>query len=244
MQWFIKQANASGYDDQHENFMLLVEKGDMDKVFMYLRKNDIDQVLGSVEQKSKRAPLHIAAKYGHHHLIEFFLNKGAKIEARDKMLKTALHYACENGHTEVVRMLMDHNAEPDDRDNCGRTALHYAIYSGKTDIMALLTQHTTDIVLLKDHAGRTPLHHAVFMEANQVLMISKLLDFGADINALDTDNRTCLHHAAEAGKARVIPVLIQRGAHTSLKDSLLKKTPLEMAKDDHIKELMIAYCSP
>lgn len=122
--------------------------------------------------------------------------------------------------------------------------MHYAVYSGKTDIMALLTQHSTNIIHEKDHAGRTPLHHAVFMEANQVLMISKLLDYGADINALDSDKRSCLHHAAEAGKARVIPVLIQRGAHTSLKDSLLKKTPLEMAANDHIKELMIAYCSP
>ena len=141
-------------------------------------------------------------------------------------------------------MLMDNGADPFDRDNCGRTALHYAVYSGRTEIMALLTQHTTDIVHMKDHAGRTALHHAVFMEANQVLMISKLLDFGADVNVLDSDRRTALHHAAESNKPRVIPVLIQRGAHTSLKDSLLKKTPLEMAANDHIKELMIAYCSP
>ena len=175
------------------------------------------------------------------HLVEFFLNKGANIEARDKLLKTPLHYGCENGNHMVVKMLMDNGADPFDRDNCGRTALHYAVYSGKTEIMALLTQHTTDIIHMKDHAGRTALHHAVFMEANQVLMISKLLDFGADVNCLDSDKRTALHHAAESNKPRIIPVLIQRGAHTSLKDSLLKKTPLEMAANDHIKELMIAY---
>jgi len=108
----------------------------------------------------------------------------------------------------VVKMLMDNGADPFDRDNCGRTALHYAVYSGRTEIMALLTQHTTDIVHMKDHAGRTALHHAVFMEANQVLMISKLLDFGADVNVLDSDRRTALHHAAESNKPRVIPVLI------------------------------------
>lgn len=75
-------------------------------------------------------------------------------------------------------------------------------------------------------------------------MISKLLDYGADVNALDSDRRTALHHAAEANKARCIPILIQRGALTGLKDSLLKKTPLEMAANDHIKELIIAYCAP
>ena len=29
-----------------------------------------------------------------------------------------------------------------------------------------------------------------------------------------------------------------------MKDKLLNKTPLECAANDHIKELMIAYCSP
>ena len=41
------------------------------------------------------------------HLIELFLNKGADIEARDKLLKTPLHYACEYGHTLVVKTLME-----------------------------------------------------------------------------------------------------------------------------------------
>jgi hypothetical protein len=36
--------------------------------------------------------------------------------------------------------------------------------------------------------------------------------------------------------------LIQRGAQTFLKDSLTNKTPLELAMNDHIKELIIAYC--
>lgn len=103
---------------------------------------------------------------------------------------------------------MDNGADPFEKDNCGRTAMHYSMYCGRTDIMVALTQHTNDIVHMKDHAGRTPLHHAVFMEANQVLMISKLLDYGADVNAFDADHRTPLHHAAESSKAKVIPVLI------------------------------------
>ena len=119
--------------------MKMVSIGDLDKVFKYLRKNKIDEVLSSVEENSKRSPLHIASKSGHLHLVEFFLNKNANLEARDKLLKTALHYACENGHTLVVKLLMDNNADPFEKDNAGRTALHYAVYSGKTDITALLT---------------------------------------------------------------------------------------------------------
>lgn len=184
MHWFIKSATTSpGYDDAHEQFMKHVESGNMDQVFMYLRKNDASNVLQAVEQKSKRSPLHIAAKFGYHHLVKFFLDREANIEARDKLLKTPLHYACEFGHTLVVKELLERGADPMDKDNCGRTSLHYAVCSGQTDIVTRLTQQSTDIVHITDHGGRTPLHHAVFMEANQVRLISQLLDYGANINA-------------------------------------------------------------
>ena len=139
MHWFVKQASATGYDDQHESFMKHVIKGDIEKVLLYLRKNDTAKVLGSVEQTSKRSPLHLATKHGHLHLVEFLLNKGANIEARDKLLKTSLHYACENGHLLVVKMLLDNNADPFEKDNCGRSTLHYAIYSGNRDMIDLIT---------------------------------------------------------------------------------------------------------
>lgn len=75
-------------------------------------------------------------------------------------------------------------------------------------------------------------------------MALKLLNFGADINALDNERRTPLHHAAEAGKARIIPLLVQRGASTGTRDTLKGKTPLELASSDHIKELIIVHSSP
>lgn len=39
-------------------------------------------------------------------------------------------------------------------------------------------------------------------------MVLKLLNLGADVNCFDNDRRTPLHHAAESGKARVIPILV------------------------------------
>ena len=75
-------------------------------------------------------------------------------------------------------------------------------------------------------------------------MVLKLLNEGADVNALDNERRTVLHHAAEAGKARVIPILVQRGASTGTKDTLKNMTPLELAANDHIKELIIVHSSP
>jgi ankyrin repeat protein len=75
-------------------------------------------------------------------------------------------------------------------------------------------------------------------------MAIKLLNLGADVNAFDLDRRTALHHAAESGKARMIPLLVQRGATTGTKDTLKGLTPIELAATDHIKELIIVHSTP
>ena len=123
--------------------------------------------------------------------------------------------------------------------------MHYACCSTCVEQLTILTQHGEDLVHMKDHAGRTPLHYTVFNTMpRQLEMAVKLLNLGADVNALDSDRRTPLHHAAEAGKARLIPLLVQRGATTGTKDSLKGMTPIELACNDHIKELIIVHSSP
>lgn len=68
-----------------------------------------------------------------------------------------------------------------------------------------------------------------------------MLDYGADVNCLDADKRTPLHHAADGGIVWAVDLLIRRGASTHLKDGLAKKTPIELATNYHIKELILSY---
>ena len=145
----------------------------------------------------------------------------------------------------VVKLLLDNNADPYEIDSSGRTAIHYACCSTCVEQLTLLTQHGEDLVHIKDHAGRTALHYTIFNSMpRQLEMAVKLLNLGADVNALDLDRRTPLHHAAESGKARMIPLLVQRGATTGTKDTLKGMTPIELASTDHIKELIIVHSSP
>lgn len=60
------------------------------------------------------------------------------------------------------------------------------------------------------------------------------------MNALDNDKRTPLHHAAESGKASAIEILCRNGAHTSIKDSLMKKTPIELACNNKIRQKLMS----
>lgn len=109
----------------------MVKDGDISRVVEFIRQSPMkpDEILDSVETNSKKSPLHIAAGEGQIQMCEFLLHKGAKIDARDKLLRTPLHLASQAGHVTVVKLLLDNNADPYDKDSSGRTAMHYACCS-------------------------------------------------------------------------------------------------------------------
>ena len=94
-----------------------------------------------------------------------------------------------------MKLLLDRGATADARDNCGRAPIHYAVCSGKVQILSVLGQKSAGtggstsvkVVQLKDHGGRTALHHVVFAHENPVEMAQKLIEMGAEVNALDID---------------------------------------------------------
>jgi ankyrin repeat protein len=63
---------------------------------------------------------------------------------------------------------------------------------------------------------------------------------GANVNAVDESRKSPLHFAAQAGKASIIPILVQNGASTAMSD-LSGKTPIDLACSSHIRELIIVY---
>ena len=96
----------------------MVKEGDLARVVEFLRQSHLHvaEVVEAVERTSKKSALHMAAGEGHTQLCEFLINKGAKVDARDKMLRTPLHLACQAGHATVVKLLLDNNADPYDKD--------------------------------------------------------------------------------------------------------------------------------
>ena len=49
--------------------------------------------------------LHIACKHGHIKCVRSLINRGAIIEAEDRIRRTPLYRACEEGHLDVVQLL-------------------------------------------------------------------------------------------------------------------------------------------
>jgi len=85
----------------------------------------------------KATPLHYASGNGNIQLLNFLLEKGAKILEDDKN-ETPLHWACLNGHTDAVRILLQAGANPSHTSIDGNTGLHYAILNKHQHVVSLL----------------------------------------------------------------------------------------------------------
>jgi hypothetical protein len=75
---------------------------------------------------SAATPLHQAAQQGVVEIAELLLDKGAKVDARDKYGKTPLHWAVGSRQLEAARLLLEHKADPNAMDVSGATPLDYA----------------------------------------------------------------------------------------------------------------------
>jgi len=102
------------------------------EIFEALRKGDIQAVKAIVEKTPPvleardgggRTPLHYAVLGENAELVEFFVDKGAKLEAQDAQVKTPLHLAAMNDRREAVAALLRKGAALETRDDYGRTAL-------------------------------------------------------------------------------------------------------------------------
>ena len=120
----------------------------------------------------------------------------------------------------------------------GDTALHRAADCGNVEILELLLSNGADINA-KDRNGNTPLHLASFFWPNSTLVGGRtwdlmvriprtsetsldvtrsLLDHGADVNAVNCQGNTALHHSIITGQRSLVQLLLARNADVILKE--------------------------
>ena len=223
----------------------LVERGDVQKVSEFFRKNSqyMKEIISLVDN-NKKSLLHVAAKVGNVNMVTFLLSKKFSVYFRDKFLRTPLHLACQFGREVCADELIKAGAQILARDSIGRTCLHYAACSDSTNLVTLILGKEPDLVTARDTYGRTPLHYSVWNgTAEQVKIVIKLLESKAEVDALDEEGMTALHFAAEAGKGKIIPILLKYGANPFIRDGRTGRTAIELACNDRIREMIIVYAS-
>ncbi len=188
--------------------------------------------------------LHLAAEYNRVPLIEWLLAQGMSIDARDQFGHSSLHTAVSSGCEEAARVLLDKGADVQEQDGTGSGLLHCVPLHGDFPLLRLLVEKGAEInavfgdgtwplrdacqegnaqavaYLLQAGAdpnltstGETALFAAVARDSLEC--IQRLLEAGADVNAMDCDGWTCLFHLRSVSVARH---LLARGADPAIPD--------------------------
>lgn len=106
--------------------------------------------------------LHWAAINNRIELVEYFIEKGAEIDAIGGDLRsTPLHWATRQGHLHMIVKLIKHGADPSIMDGDGYNSLHLAAQFGHTSIAAYLIAKGQDIDA-PDSNGMTALMWSAF----------------------------------------------------------------------------------
>jgi ankyrin repeat protein len=166
-----------------------------------------------------------AASNGEIEKVRSLLNKGAKVNAKDKDGVTALMWASEKGQTEIVNILLSKGAEVNARENnSGMTALMVAAAEGHTAIVEALLAKGADVNAKDYNLGATPLMGAA--EYGYLNIIRTLIAKGADVNAKDKKNRTALMMASANGHTSTVQAILLAGADVNVKDTQFGATAL------------------
>jgi hypothetical protein len=126
---------------------------------------------------------------------------------------TPLHSACVKGNIPMVEELLKQEALVHLKTKNGHTALHLAVYAGSYGtVKMLLEQGVKQLNIATSFELKTPLHLAV--EGNWKEIAILLINYGADVNAKDKMERTCMHMAASLpnDRADLGALLIKAGA--------------------------------
>lgn len=123
----------------------------------------------------------------------------------------------------------------------GSSPLHLAVEHGHFNVIqVLLEEGKADIeVQGRFSTVGTPLHHAV--RHNQLMIVRFLLDYHANINAVDPNKHTPLHIACKYEKYEIAAMLIEEFADYKAK-SLSGKRAVELCPDRLHQEALTIAC--
>ena len=156
-------------------------------------------------------PLHIAASKGRLGFVQYLVNRGAQVNAKDASSSTPLHEAVIAGSTECALLLIRAGADVNAQNAGGNTALHLVmpLESREAIFDALLAAGANPN--LKDIYGDAPLHIASRIAMDRGI-IERLVAAGGDLNERNKRGATPLAIAIERGQPQQATAFVRLGA--------------------------------
>lgn len=153
-------------------------------------------------------------------IITFLIDKGAKINTRNKNGWTPLHEAVILGNGNIISILNQNEADFFSINNNGENAFDLVFDRGVEYTENIVTSELVD---LRNSRENTPLFYAIDRGSPDIVQV--LLDKGADINASNVNGETPLHQAITTDNIVISNMLISRGSNIEAKDKQ-DNTPL------------------
>lgn len=116
--------------------------------------------------------------------------------------------AVQKGQAKRVQKLLSLGADVNAKDKWQITALMSA---SKNGYLGIVRDLVTRRARIEDYSGNSALVWAAW--AGHLDIVKLLLEYGADVRALDENGNTALFDAARRGHAEVVKVLLEHGSH-------------------------------
>lgn len=182
-----------------------------------------------------QTPLHMAVIDGQMGIVQYLIEKGCQINAKDISGATPLHEAVRYGRTDIVKLLLASGGNANTQDSLGKTPLLIITpQDAQLEIYQMLLKYGGN-PNAKDLYGDTPLHIAT-MTGVSTEILSCLYAAGADIDERNKAGVTPLSMAVENHRADHIDFFTERKADINAED-MNGNTPLTRAFDSPLEML-------
>jgi cytohesin len=167
--------------------------------------------------------------------LQALLDFGLNVDGIDFLGDAPIHIAARSEHEDLMCVLLDAHAQIETLDRSGNTPLLLAVEWGRTGTVEKLLERGAN-VSQANCDGDTALHLTPTSEIAEVLINAQ-----ADVNALNTRNKTPLH-SQDSDSLAIAQCLLDAGANVNAKDSE-GNSPLHNASlyDTRILELFLKY---
>ena len=122
-------------------------------------------------------------------VIQLLVSAGLEVNSTDNAGFTPLHFALREKDVAVITTLLQLGADATLKTRTGETALHRSTIDNETfEAFMRFDKHSNLNVNIQDNFGSTALHWAIWY--HEVLVVKKLLEFGASLSIKDNMGNT------------------------------------------------------